>query len=101
MTIWRFPKVLVIHLKRFQNTFMRREKLNTPIEIPTNIDMRPYAPHSNHTSKGQAVYNLFGISHHSGSLYGGHYIADVKCGNGSWYRCNDHMISKIGAPDHN
>lgn len=29
MTIWRFPKVLVIHLKRFQNTYARREKLNT------------------------------------------------------------------------
>lgn len=34
LTIWRFPKVLVVHLKRFQNSFVRREKLNTSIEIP-------------------------------------------------------------------
>ena len=29
MTIYRFPKVLVIHLKRFYNSYMRREKINT------------------------------------------------------------------------
>ena len=46
MTVYRLPKVLVIHLKRFQNSFVRREKLNTSIEIPLSLDMRPYAPHS-------------------------------------------------------
>jgi ubiquitin C-terminal hydrolase len=27
-----------------------------------------------HATKNVGVYNLFGISHHSGSLYEGHYI---------------------------
>lgn len=46
MTIWRFPKVLVIHLKRFQNSYVKREKLNTPIDIPLKIDLEEFAPHS-------------------------------------------------------
>jgi ubiquitin carboxyl-terminal hydrolase 2/21 len=84
MTIYRFPKILVIHMKRFYNSYMRREKLNTTVAIPQSIDMSPYAPHSckllfynlciEHESKRKAKYNLYGISHHSGTLYGGHYI---------------------------
>jgi ubiquitin carboxyl-terminal hydrolase 2/21 len=34
MTIYRFPKIMVIHLKRFYNSSMRREKVNTTITIP-------------------------------------------------------------------
>ena len=46
MTVYRFPKVLVIHLKRFYNSTMRREKLNTTVKIPETYDFSPYAPHS-------------------------------------------------------
>ena len=42
MTIFRFPKILVIHLKRFYNSTMRREKLSTTVNIPDRLDMRPY-----------------------------------------------------------
>jgi len=42
ITVFRFPKILVIHLKRFT----RRNKLTNTIEIPVNLDMRNYAPHS-------------------------------------------------------
>lgn len=52
MTIFRFPKILVIHLKRFYNSSIRREKLSTTINIPTNLNMTPYATKSsNHPSK--------------------------------------------------
>lgn len=34
LSIYRFPKVLVVHLKRFYNSTMRREKLNTIVNIP-------------------------------------------------------------------
>lgn len=46
MTIYRFPKILVIHLKRFYNSYMRREKLNTSVRIPTKIDLADFAPNS-------------------------------------------------------
>jgi ubiquitin carboxyl-terminal hydrolase 2/21 len=78
MTIFRFPKILVIHLKRFYQSTMRREKLSTTVIIPPVLDMRPYAPHSNHSSKTNArSYQLYGISHHSGTLNDGHYIGEV------------------------
>ena len=46
MTVFRFPKILVIHLKRFYNSTMRREKLSTTVNIPTTLDMRQFAPYS-------------------------------------------------------
>lgn len=95
ITIFRFPKILVIHLKRFYNSTMRREKLSTTVNIPDTLDMRPYAPHSNHSSKNNATYKLYGISHHSGSLNGGHYIGEVQnLDDNTWYNCNDSRCSK-------
>jgi ubiquitin C-terminal hydrolase len=46
LTIFRFPKILVVHLKRFYNSYMRREKLSTTIRIPTSLDMSQFAPFS-------------------------------------------------------
>ena len=42
MTVSRFPKILVVHLKRFS----RREKLTTTVSIPKRLDMSPYGSHS-------------------------------------------------------
>jgi len=46
LTLFRFPTVLVLHLKRFYNSTMRREKLNSTIILPKVLDMSSYAPHS-------------------------------------------------------
>lgn len=47
ITLYRFPKLLVIHLKRFYHSAMRREKLNTTVTFPAKgLDLRKYAPHS-------------------------------------------------------
>ena len=55
MTIFRFPKVLVIHIKRFSgSTSKDRKKLSTPIDIPEMLDMTKYAPYSQHESKSRA-----------------------------------------------
>jgi len=100
LTIYRFPRILVIHLKRFYHSTMRREKLNTTVSFPEVLDVKKYAPHSSHSSKNNAVYKLFGISHHSGSLYGGHYICEVyNFSNKSWYNCNDSHVSRTTSPD--
>jgi len=62
--------------------------------------MRKYAKHSDHSSKQRALYDLYGVSHHSGSLSGGHYVCDVKnVAEGKWYRCNDSHVSSIASPD--
>jgi ubiquitin C-terminal hydrolase len=43
-------------------------------------------------------YELYGIVHHSGSLTGGHYVSEVKTGDGRWYLCNDSSITQIQLP---
>jgi len=98
MTVHRFPPILVVHLKRFYNSTMRREKLSTTVNIPKILDARPFAtPNSNHGSKGKAGnYKLYGISHHSGSLNGGHYIGEVQnTDSGEWFNCNDASVSRM------
>lgn len=42
ITVYRFPKILVIHLKRFS----RREKLTTTVTVPKKLDMSVYGPYS-------------------------------------------------------
>jgi ubiquitin C-terminal hydrolase len=45
---------------------------------------------------GQApVYQLIAVSHHSGSLEGGHYTASARSanpGDGGWYYFNDSSV---------
>ena len=35
LSIFRFPKILCIHLKRFYHSAMRKEKLNTTVQFPS------------------------------------------------------------------
>lgn len=80
---------------------MRREKLGTQVSIPTTLDMSPYAKYSNHPSvQNSKNYKLYGISHHSGTMNGGHYIGEVQnLDNGMWFDCNDSHCSKISGPE--
>ena len=52
LTIYRFPKILVIHLKRFYHSAMRREKLSTTVQFPEKLDVSRYAPHSSKSFGG-------------------------------------------------
>lgn len=75
MTLWRLPKILVIHLKRFANNSWRRGKVNTDVRLPRHrLDLSAFAPHSTHPSC-QEKYELFAVSHHIGDLGCGHYFA--------------------------
>ena len=75
ITLYRFPKVLVIHLKRFSGGHYGF-KLRNGIDIPLDLNMEQYAPFSEHESKySGSKYTLYGISHHYGSLNDGHYVA--------------------------
>lgn len=57
LSIFRFPKILVIHLKRFYHSYMRREKLNTTIKFPTTgLDLRKYAPNSSKFLSALTLY---------------------------------------------
>ena len=49
MTVWRYPQVLVMHLKRFVYNNTLKKKLDTKINVPLTIDMKPFAPYSSIT----------------------------------------------------
>lgn len=40
------------------------------------------------------MYDICGTIDHSGTLYQGHYVSNVKIGTKNWYRCNDAFISE-------
>eukprot|EP01102_Stenamoeba_stenopodia_P009014 TRINITY_DN2643_c1_g1_i1.p1 TRINITY_DN2643_c1_g1~~TRINITY_DN2643_c1_g1_i1.p1 ORF type:complete len:939 (-),score=214.91 TRINITY_DN2643_c1_g1_i1:15-2783(-) len=101
--LWRLPKVLIIHLKRFQYTRAFREKIGIMIDFPvTNLDLTPYlmpeSPNLKSTSSPQALYDLFAVSNHSGGLGGGHYTAFAKnADDNEWYDFNDSSCKKTTA----
>ncbi|CAB3977798.1 Ubiquitin carboxyl-terminal hydrolase 2 [Paramuricea clavata] len=97
--IHRFPRILVIHLKRFSG-FGFRSKLQTDVDFPLNhLDMSNFASKYSHefSSKDSSCvkYNLFAVSNHSGSAFGGHYTAYCKHPESKeWHSFND---SRVGA----
>ncbi|XP_038105263.1 ubiquitin carboxyl-terminal hydrolase 2 isoform X3 [Culex quinquefasciatus] len=93
MAIERFPKYLVIHLKRFSET--RWSKLTNVIEFPTGereLNLQQYASEDH---QGPVNYSLYGISNHMGSTAGGHYIAVCKHPiSKEWNEFNDNFVSE-------
>ncbi|XP_037818438.1 ubiquitin carboxyl-terminal hydrolase Usp2 isoform X7 [Lucilia sericata] len=90
-TIQRFPKYLVIHLKRFSET--RWSKLSNIVEFPTGereLNMGPYGANAN----SNQYYSLYAISNHMGSTAGGHYVAICKHPvSKKWHEFNDNLVS--------
>lgn len=82
--IAKTPKILIIQLKRFSIL----SKINTHIDIPADL-----------LQINSDKYKLYGIIQHSGSLFGGHYYADVRLSNGDWYRMNDEYVNKMNEQD--
>jgi hypothetical protein len=91
--LWKLPRVLVIHLKRFSYNRYWRDKLDTFIEFPIKgLDLRKYvkAP-----DQPESVYDLFAVSNHFGGMGGGHYTAYCKNkSTGKWYNYDDSHVSE-------
>ncbi|XP_060107257.1 ubiquitin carboxyl-terminal hydrolase 2 isoform X2 [Heteronotia binoei] len=94
-SIQRFPKILVLHLKRFSEARMRSSKLTTFVNFPLkDLDLREFASQScNH-----AIYNLYAVSNHSGTTMGGHYTAYCKNPvSGEWHAFNDSRVTPLSS----
>ena len=90
LCVWSFPNVLVISLKRFNNSGNKDQRLVT-FELD-NLDLTKYVKGYD---KKSYIYDLYGICNHSGGTMGGHYTAYVKNANGLWYSFNDTNVSKM------
>nr|XP_023013521.1 uncharacterized protein LOC111503460 [Leptinotarsa decemlineata] len=93
LSIHKFPRILVIHLKRFSPTERFRGKLNVAIDFPLEgLDMSNYAA----DNVAPFRYNLYALSNHSGTTYSGHYTAYCRHPyTGTWHEYNDSRVSPI------
>jgi ubiquitin C-terminal hydrolase len=79
--IWKMPKMLLIHFKRFHGT----QKVTTPVTVPHNLNLNSYSLFCDNPN-----YKLVAIICHVGQLQSGHYFALVKRSN-TWYIVDDDM----------
>ncbi|XP_029923081.1 ubiquitin carboxyl-terminal hydrolase 2a isoform X2 [Myripristis murdjan] len=93
-TIQKFPKILVLHLKRFSEA-RRTSKLSTFVNFPMkDLDLREFASENSIN----AVYNLYAVSNHSGTTMGGHYTAYCRNpSSGEWYTFNDSRVTPMSS----
>jgi len=82
------PKILIIHLKRWNNNLRKNQRI---IHFDLNtLNMDKYMSYEKNIT-----YNLFGIINHSGNIFGGHYHSFIKNDNNKWYVYNDTQVSEI------
>lgn len=88
---WSFPDILIIHLKRWDYTGKKDERLvSVPLE---NCDLTKYIKGYN---PSLYMYDLYGVcNHHGNGEFNGHYTANIKNANGEWYTFNDMSVTKI------
>jgi ubiquitin C-terminal hydrolase len=85
------PAVVLFQFNRFQNDGRASSKLNHPIDIPFELDLRPYC--SNNLSVN---LELFAVIQHGGGVSGGHYFAHVRDNySNKWICFNDSMRSFV------
>ncbi|EHK99914.1 putative ubiquitin carboxyl-terminal hydrolase 12 [Glarea lozoyensis 74030] len=86
--LWRTPDILIMHLKRFSSSAMRRDKLDVMVNFPVEgLDLTSRVIE---TQDGkQEIYDLIAVDDHWGGLGGGHYTAFAKSYvDGDWYEYN-------------
>ncbi|KJE95416.1 ubiquitin carboxyl-terminal hydrolase [Capsaspora owczarzaki ATCC 30864] len=117
LTIKSLPVVVCCHLKRFEHA-TRSFKIDSYIEFPAHLDMSPYlsaslqrqngnipvvppspreeAPILNASPDfgGNAMYSLFAVVNHRGSIDHGHYTCYVRH-NSRWFLCDDAWITQV------
>ena len=91
MRFARAPRVLNVHLKRFEGDFESMRKNDAHVRFPLVLDLSPYVSDA---SPSSSYYRLYAVVVHSGVLEGGHYVAYVKR-RGTWYLCDDASVEPV------
>ncbi|XP_047529813.1 ubiquitin carboxyl-terminal hydrolase nonstop [Vanessa atalanta] len=106
LTLETLPIVASFHLKRFEHSSQIDRKISAFVSFPAELDMTPFmsthrravdAADNNNAPEGifeDNRYSLFAVVNHLGSLDAGHYTAYVRQMKGSWFKCDDHMITR-------
>ncbi|CAG2115717.1 unnamed protein product, partial [Medioppia subpectinata] len=88
LQLWKLPKILIVHLKRF--SIEGRYKLRTYVDFPINdLPMRTIQ------SANPIQYSLYGVVNHFGTLEGGHYTAFSHNQNKyKWHKFDDQDVTQ-------
>jgi ubiquitin C-terminal hydrolase len=91
--IWKAPQILIISLKRFSATTMRKNAKQ--ISIPETLDISKYCLNNKNN-----IYKLAAAGVHMGfSQLGGHYYAVCKGYDGKWYKIDDLDVRTESSPN--
>lgn len=100
--IWQPPKYLIIQLKRFKNNIFsygnysnsRLTKTHSVVKFPIkDLNLNDNLCELNHK---EINYNLYAVTEHTGSVYGGHYTTYAKNPvNDKWYYFDDSEVHHI------
>ncbi|RUS20144.1 hypothetical protein BC937DRAFT_86292, partial [Endogone sp. FLAS-F59071] len=119
--LWRLPKILVVHLKRFSHTRTFRDKIDALVEFPVtglNLTKRVLSRKKEEEKKREEggleeeegnmekeegenvgdnlIYDLFAVDNHFGGLGGGHYTAYAKnFETNVWYNFDDNHVTSV------
>lgn len=106
----KLPKILCLHLKRFNGA---EKKIEDFVSFPsTGLNMGKYLPHWCEVSRvpsaveeksnqadatmPEVLYDLFATVNHFGNLQSGHYVTNVKVDQ-RWYHVNDAQVEYAGS----
>ncbi|XP_063817110.1 ubiquitin carboxyl-terminal hydrolase 43 [Pseudophryne corroboree] len=112
LSLWTLPDILIIHLKRFRQVGGRRNKLSTLVRFPlAGMDMAAHVvkggplgqwsswkqpPYQMENRQLDALYDLYAVCNHHGSLQGGHYTAYCRNSlDARWYSYDDSNVERV------
>ena len=114
--LWKLPEILVVHLKRFSNSRMLRDKIDTFVDFPiTGLDLEAMVGEREIATRLRdqgfdvsslglqdvdepLVYDLYAVDEHLGGLGGGHYRAyALNHVTKKWYHFDDSFVTESSA----
>lgn len=100
LQLYRLPRVLIIHLKRFHaDGSVKNERLvYAPLEelnlSPYLVSQQSQGNSQAHTAGVSHLYDLVAVCNHQGTLYGGHYTATCRLSHtNNWYDFDDQRVT--------
>ncbi|KAL3117143.1 hypothetical protein niasHT_007546 [Heterodera trifolii] len=100
--IWRVPKVLIVHLKRFSQNNGNFVKNEAAVTFDVNeLDLSPYVHEK--SPLFNATFSLYAITNHSGRLNSGHYtsaVVNLISTDREWLNFDDESCMPCVTPSH-
>ncbi|VDM41597.1 unnamed protein product [Toxocara canis] len=95
LSIWRLPRILIIHFKRFVYVDSERRwmKSSKVVDFPLwDLDLSQWV--LDPEASDNAKYNCFAIANHYGAMASGHYVAYAR-NRDQWYAFNDSRCQAV------